>query len=86
MAIGSLGKAEMIAAGGAYAAWAAPQTPADYTGVNLVDFAVDPLNVPLFPSVDDAINGTNVRPDANAYDAQVSRVLHVLPHQLRLRL
>ena len=35
-----------------------------------VNFAVDPLNVPLFPSATDAINGTNVRPDADAAAAQ----------------
>jgi len=36
------------------------------------DAAVDPMNVPLFPSATDAIMGTNVRGDANAWDAQVS--------------
>jgi hypothetical protein len=45
------------------AAWAAAQTPsAD----------VDPLNVPLFPSEGDAINGTLVRPGTDAYGAQAS--------------
>jgi len=36
------------------------------------DAAVDPLNVPLFPSATDAINGENTRPGANVGDAQVS--------------
>jgi hypothetical protein len=63
--IGSLGKTEYAASGitGA-ASWASTQTANDAV--------VDPLNVPLFPSATDAINGTNVRPDADAYDAQVS--------------
>lgn len=36
------------------------------------DAAVDPLNVPLFPTATDAINGTNTRPGVDVADAQVS--------------
>ena len=36
------------------------------------DVSVSPMNVPLFPSAQDAVAGTNVRPDADAADAQVS--------------
>ncbi|HET6351281.1 MAG TPA: hypothetical protein VFG89_04005 [Coriobacteriia bacterium] len=36
------------------------------------DTAVDPQNVPLFPTATDAILGTNARPDVDAGDAQVS--------------
>jgi hypothetical protein len=36
------------------------------------DSTVDPLNVPLFPSASDAINGLNTRPGADVADAQVS--------------
>lgn len=72
VAIGSLGKAEYAASGIAGAAdWANAQTAADYAAGDLLkNFSVDPKNVPLFPSVNDAIMGTNVRPDASAYDAQ----------------
>ena len=71
VAIGSLGKAEYAASGIAgAAAWANAQTAQDYNGTNKATFAVDPKNVPLFPSVADAINGTNVRPDADALKAQ----------------
>ncbi len=70
VAIGSAGRAELIALGGDLATWATAQTAADYAGTNNVSFAVDPGNVPLFPSPTDAINGTNVRPDTDAYDAQ----------------
>jgi hypothetical protein len=80
VAIGSAGKAEMAAAGGAYATWAAGQTAADYTNQVRVNYAVDPKNVPLFPSATDAIMGTNVRPDASAYDAQ-SGVFCTFCHQ-----
>ena len=80
IAIGSAGKAEMTAAGGAYATWAAGQTAQDYSGGVRVSYAVDPKNVPLFPSVTDAIMGTNVRPDAYAFDAQ-SGVFCTFCHQ-----
>lgn len=42
----------------------------DYSGIATA--AVDPLNVPLFTSEANAVNGVNVRPGADAYDAQVS--------------
>jgi hypothetical protein len=74
IAIGSLGKAELATSTiTGMAAWAAPQTPADYAGggwVSEESLAVDPLNVPLFPSAADAINGTNVRPGTDAKKAQ----------------
>jgi len=61
--IGTAGAAEYAASGIAgAAAWVAAQTPNNTV--------VDPLNVPLFPSETDAIDGTLVRPDASAYDAQ----------------
>ena len=73
VAIGSLGRTEFAASGIAgAAAWANAQTPADYAGGVRVNFAVDPLNVPLFPSVADAINGTAVRPGTDAKEAQAS--------------
>jgi hypothetical protein len=59
---GSLGKAEATTVYGLL--WA-----------NLLvvdDNAVDPLNVPLFPSAADAIRGSNTRPGADVSDAQVS--------------
>jgi hypothetical protein len=81
VAIGSLGKAEYAASGiSGAAAWAAAQTAADYAGGVRVNYAVDRLNVPLFPSPTDAINGTLVRPDASAYDAQ-SGVFCTFCHQ-----
>ena len=83
IAIGSAGRAEYAASGIAgAAAWANAQTPADYTGVNNPPdvIAVDPQNVPLFPSATDAIMGTNVRPDASTYDAQ-SAVFCTFCHQ-----
>lgn len=74
IAIGSAGKASLAGSTiPGMAEWAAAQTPADYAGggwVSQETLAVDPLNVPLFPSATDAINGTNVRPGTNAYDAQ----------------
>jgi hypothetical protein len=71
IAIGSAGKAEFAASGIAgAAAWAGAQTAQDYTGANKASFAVDPLNVPLFPSPTDAIMGTNVRPGTGAAAAQ----------------
>lgn len=43
------------------AAWGAAATPGA---------SVDPKNVPLFPSYNDMLAGTNVRPGTDAYDAQ----------------
>jgi hypothetical protein len=75
VAIGSAGKAALAGSTiPGMAAWAAAQTAQDYTGVNSPPqvFGVDPQNVPLFPSPTDAINGTNVRPDADTLKAQAS--------------
>jgi cytochrome c553 len=77
IAIGSAGKADIAAnsTNPALKAWAAAQTAQDYTGggwVSQETIAVDPLNVPLFPSATDAINGTNVRPGTDAEQAQAS--------------
>jgi hypothetical protein len=59
---GSTGKVDAASLFGA--GWA------DQLSVN--DTLVDPLNVPLFPSTTDAIEGTNPRPDQSVADAQVS--------------
>jgi hypothetical protein len=76
IAIGSAGRADLIANSGiaGMAAWATAQTPADSTGATSPPdvTAVDPLNVPLFPSKTDAIMGTNVRPGTDAREAQAS--------------
>ena len=45
------------------------------------DAAVDPLNIPLFPSSSDAIEGRNTRPDESTYDAQVT-VFCTFCHQM----
>jgi len=59
---GSAGKADAQLAFGAF--WA--------NKLNVDNTRVDSQNVPLFPSATDAIMGTNVRPDADIGDAQVS--------------
>ena len=63
--IGSVGKASLLDSTiPGMAEWAARQT--------VDDLVVDALNVPLFPNAADAIAGTNVRPGASVFDAQVS--------------
>jgi len=62
---GSAGKASLATS-------VIPGMPAWGAALATDDARVDPLNVPLFPTVGDAIAGTNVRPDADAYDAQSS--------------
>ncbi|HET6351280.1 MAG TPA: hypothetical protein VFG89_04000 [Coriobacteriia bacterium] len=83
VAIGSSGAAEYAASGIAGAAAWVGLFDANANGAGQYSnydgavrpagkWEVDPLNVPLFPSAADAINGTNVRPDADTMDAQVS--------------